>query len=123
MLDDVANGLRAFGDLVDAEYGRRAGERADEALNRTLEIVRETRAVLTELMLLDVDPREQAELWMLQGTVLAAVDQILVQLDLERPERSADPWLSRRGLPALRSGRSAGGNGGRGGRNRAPRAG
>ncbi len=109
VLDDVANGLRAFGDLVDAEYGRRAGERADEALNRTLETVRETRAVLTELMLLDVDPREQSELWMLQGTVLAAIDQVLVQLDLERPERSADPWLSRRGTPR----RWADGNDGR----------
>ncbi len=110
VLDDVANGLRSFGDLVDAEYGRRMAERADEALDRTLETVRETRAVLTELMLLEVDPREQTELWMLQGTVLAAIDQVLAQLDLERPERSTDPWLSRRGLPALRGGHSAGGN-------------
>src|SRR3954467_8472700 len=52
VLDDVADGLRAFGDLVDAEYGRRGSGRADELLERTLEVVRETRAVLTELMLL-----------------------------------------------------------------------
>jgi uncharacterized membrane protein YccC len=100
VLDDVADGLRSFGDLVDAEYGRRGTDRADDLLERTLEIVRETRAVLTELTLLDVDPREQTELWMLHGTVLAAVDLVVEQLDLEHAERSTEPWLSRR-VPVL----------------------
>ncbi|WP_210509133.1 aromatic acid exporter family protein [Naasia sp. SYSU D00057] len=108
VLDDVADGLRAFGDLVDAEYGRRGANRADDLLERTLEIVRETRAVLTELMLLDVDPREQTELWMLHGSVLAALDHVIAQLDLERTERSTEPWLSRR-IPALRTARGPGG--------------
>ncbi|BDZ44505.1 FUSC family protein [Naasia aerilata] len=103
VLDDVAGGLRAFGDLIDAEYGRGASDRADEALARTLEIVSETRAVLTELMLLEVDPREQTELWMLQGSVLAALDQVVAQLDLENTERSAEPWLTRSGIAALRT--------------------
>ena len=35
----------------------------------------------TELLLLEVDPREQPDLWMLQGSVLAAVDHVLTQLD------------------------------------------
>lgn len=104
VLDDVADGLRAFGDLVDAEYGRGNPERADEALARMLEGGRETRAVLTELMLLEVDPRAQTELWMLQGSVLAAIDQVIAQLDLEHTERSTEPWLSRRGIPILVSG-------------------
>ncbi|WP_459282654.1 FUSC family protein [Arthrobacter sp. TMN-37] len=100
VLDDLANGLRAFGDLVEAEYGSGMGERADEALAHMLESVRETRAVLTELMLLDVDPREQRELWMLQGSVLAAIDHAVSQLDLEHSERSTKPWLSRIEIPA-----------------------
>ncbi|MCU1570794.1 MAG: hypothetical protein JWR33_1535 [Naasia sp.] len=103
VLNDVANGLRAFGDLVEAEYGRNRGERAEEAFGRLLEIVRETRAVLTELTLLDVDPREQTQLWMLHGSVLAAIDHLVSQLDLEHAERSTEPWLSRRGIPTLRS--------------------
>jgi hypothetical protein len=40
--------------------------------------------VLTELTLLDLDPRERPDLWMLQGSVLASVDHVLEQLDLER---------------------------------------
>ncbi len=99
VLDDLANGLRAFGDLVEAEYGSGRGDRADEALEHMLESVRETRAVLTELMLLDVDPREQKELWMLQGSVLAAIDHAVSQLDLERSERSTKPWLQRIEIP------------------------
>ena len=94
MLDDVANALRAFGDLINAEYGRNVDD-VDELLTRTLDLVHETRAVLTELVLLDVDPRQQADLWMLQSSVLAAVEQVLQQLDLEQSERSSEAWLDR----------------------------
>jgi hypothetical protein len=100
VLDDLADGLRALGDLVEAEYGAGTSGGADEAMARTREAVQETRAVLTELMLLSVDPREHADLWMLQGSVLAAVDRVLVQLDLEHTERSTEAWLARR-LPFL----------------------
>ncbi len=102
VLDDLADGLRAFGDLVDAEYGAGASGSADPALARTLDSVQETRAMLTELMLLVADPREDRRLWMLQGSVLAAVDQVLQQLDPARTERSEEPWLRRR-MPALAS--------------------
>ena len=94
VLDDVANALRAFGDLINAEYGRNVDD-VDELLTRTLDLVHETRAVLTELVLLDVDPRQQADLWMLQSSVLAAVEQVLQQLDLEQSERSSEAWLDR----------------------------
>ena len=95
VLDDVADAVRGFGDLVAAEFGGGDVRRVDEVLEKTLDIVRETRAVLTELVLLDVDPREQTDLWMLQGSVLAAVEQVLLQLDLEQGERRSAPWLNR----------------------------
>ncbi|HYI33073.1 MAG TPA: FUSC family protein [Glaciibacter sp.] len=111
VLDDLANALRAFGDLVEAEYGQGMGDRADEALERMLESVRETRAVLAELMLLDVDPRNQAELWMLQGSVLAAINHAVSQLDLENTERSTKAWLSRIEIPSPRIAWLPGGKG------------
>jgi uncharacterized membrane protein YccC len=104
-LDDVASGLRAFGDLVQAEYGRVRADRADEAFERTLNAVREARAVMTELTLLDVDPRHQTQLWLLHGSVLAAMEQVVAQLDVEHAERRTEPWLERRALPVLRVGR------------------
>jgi uncharacterized membrane protein YccC len=102
VLDDVATCLRAFGDLVQAEYGRVKAERADEAFERTLDAVREARAVLTELTLLDVDLRGRTELWLLHGSVLAAIEQVVLQLDVEHAERRTEPWLDRRALPLLR---------------------
>jgi hypothetical protein len=82
-LDDAATGLRSFGDLVRAEYD---GAEPDRILarERSLDAVREARAVLTELTLLDLDPRQRPDLWMLQGSVLASLDRVLEQLDLER---------------------------------------
>ena len=100
VLDYAADALRSFAELVDAEYGAGSVDRVDEAFDRTLDQVREGRAVLTELMFIDVDPREQTDLWMLQGSVLAAVDHVLRQLDLERAERRQEPWLTRRRMPA-----------------------
>ncbi|GAA1837768.1 aromatic acid exporter family protein [Microlunatus capsulatus] len=99
VLDDVADALRGFGDLVSAEFGGGNVDRVDALLSRTLDIVRETRAVLTELVLLDVDPRQQTGLWMLQGSVLAAVEEVLRQLDLEHIERRGAAWLQRRQGP------------------------
>lgn len=83
VLDASASGLRAFGDLVGAEYDGSEPDRV-RARERTLDAVGEARAVLTELTLLDLDPRHRPDLWMLQGSVLASVDHVLEQLDLER---------------------------------------
>ena len=99
VLNDLADAVRAFGDLVSAEYGRGNADEVDEVLRRNLDIVRETRSVLTELLLLEVDPLQHADLWMVRASVLAAVDQLLVQLDLERSGVTIEPWLSRR-LPS-----------------------
>jgi hypothetical protein len=101
LLDDLASGLRSFADVIDAEFGSGNVDRVEEATDRTVEIVREARAVVTELMLIDVDPRVQTDLWMLQGSVLAAVEHILRQLDLEHTERRAEAWLTRRAMPLI----------------------
>jgi hypothetical protein len=101
VLGDLAAGLRSFADLIDAEYGSAGAGRVEEALESTVEIVREARAVVTELVLIDVDPREQTDLWMLQGSVLAAVEHVLRQLDLEHTERRTEAWLSRRAAPLV----------------------
>ena len=101
VLDDLANGLRAFADVVTAEFGPGDADQVDAAIARSLDVVRETRAVLTELMMLDVDPRRHAELWLLHGSVLSAVDQILTHLDLEQAITRTDPWLTRHGLPTF----------------------
>ena len=101
VLDDLANALRAYADVVTAEFGPSDAQRVDDAIARSLDIVRETRAVLTELMMLDVDPRQHADLRLLHGSVLSAVDQILTNLDLEHAVGRTDPWLTRHGLPTL----------------------
>ena len=38
------------------------------------------------LMFLDTDPEHRVDVWLLQGSVLAAVDHVLQQLDFERPD-------------------------------------
>jgi hypothetical protein len=101
VLGDLAGGLRSFAELVDAEFGPGHPDRVAEALDETVEIVREARAVVTELMFIDVDPRTQTDLWMLQGSVLAAVDHVLRQLDLEHSERRTEAWLTRRAAPLI----------------------
>ena len=101
LLEILADGLRSFADVIDAEFGSANADRVEEATDQTVEIVREARAVVTELMLIDVDPRVQTELWMLQGSVLAAVEHILRQLDLEHTERRAEAWLTRRAMPLI----------------------
>ncbi len=101
VLDQLAESIRTFGDLVDAEFGGSTLDRIDELHLRSLDTIQETRAVITELALLDVDPRQQTELWMLQGSVLGAVEQVLVQLDPEQRERSTEAWLNRARLPVI----------------------
>jgi hypothetical protein len=122
VLDDVADAVRTFGDLVSAQFGGATLDRVEELRGRTADSVSETRAVLTELVLLDVDPRRQTPLWMLQGSVLAVVEQILLQLDPLSDALARGPipsaagtaaWLTRyrpTGPPGLtKAGRTASG--------------
>ena len=89
VLSDIADCLRAFGQLVLAESENREPE-AEQALGTSLEILRETRARLTELFL--SRPRDPVGMWLLRGSVLAAVEQVLLQLDLERRARQRGEW-------------------------------
>jgi aromatic acid exporter family member 1 len=99
ILDDVANGLRGLGDVLGAQPGQRSTTQPGLAADRLAEIVSESRAVLTELVLLDVDPRQNTDLWLVQGSMLSAVDQILAQLDLDVDEQPSAPRLRWTTLP------------------------
>lgn len=92
LLDSLASGVHEFGDLVAAD---RVDE-AEQALDRIREVVLETRARHTELVM--IDPMTDADSWMMQGSMLAAIDQIVRQLDLEHPEQATAAWNVRPGL-------------------------
>lgn len=95
VLDDLADCLRGFGELVRAEAEGNL-EEAERALATSLEILRETRAILSELLL--SRPSSDAGLWLLRGTILAAVEQVLVELDLERRVQQREEWQRRSAL-------------------------
>ncbi|GAB7190028.1 aromatic acid exporter family protein [Kineococcus sp. NUM-3379] len=84
VLTEVAACLQAFGALVEAETAGREAE-VEATLAESLEDAREARAILTELMF--VDPRAETSLWLLRGSVLAAVEHVLEPLDLENRAR------------------------------------
>ena len=89
VLHDVADCLRAFGHLVVAEAEDRK-EETEQALDQSLEILRETQAILTELIM--VDAQHNTASWLLHGSILAAVEQVLAQLDLESRARVHQAW-------------------------------
>jgi hypothetical protein len=104
VLSDIADCVRAFGQLVLAESEEREPE-AEKALATSLEMLRETRAILTELLI--SKPQDEVGMWMLRGSVLAAVEQVLLQLDLERRARvRAELHRSSRRAGAARAVRS-----------------
>ena len=84
VLAEMAAAVRRFGLLVEAEVTGREGE-AEHALDRSLDALREARAILTELMF--VDARSEPQLWLLRGSVLTAVAHVLAQLDVQERAR------------------------------------
>jgi hypothetical protein len=91
LLEDLADGLRAYGALVraDADAG---GVASDAALAEALDALRATRAHLTELLI--VDAGTSRDHWMLSGSLLADVDRVLRELDLEVRARQREQWRS-----------------------------
>jgi hypothetical protein len=89
VLHDTADCLRAFGSLVVAEAEGREQE-TERALAESLDILRETQAILTELIL--VKAHEDTSSWLLRGSILAAVQQVLSRLNLEDRARSHRRW-------------------------------
>ncbi len=88
VLSDVADCLRGFGRLVVAEADGRERQ-AEQELDGSLEVLRETQAVLAELLL---TTGQHSESWLLRGSTLVAVKQVLDQLDLEDRARARRAW-------------------------------
>lgn len=87
VLTDMGDAIEAFGTLIVAEAEDHEAQ-AQEALAQTLEILRETRAILTDLYF--VDGRENPAAWLLRGSVLAGVEGVLRHLDVEDRERQRE---------------------------------
>jgi hypothetical protein len=89
VLHDAADCIRAFGSLVLAEVEDRE-EEAERSLDESLDILSETQAVLTELM--TVDTQENKSSWLLRGSILAAVEHVVDELNLEDHARARQQW-------------------------------
>jgi hypothetical protein len=89
VLHDAADCIRAFGSLVIAEVQERE-EEAERHLDESLDILRETQAVLTQLLM--VDPQENKSSWLLRGSILAAVQHVLDELNLQDRARTRQQW-------------------------------
>jgi uncharacterized membrane protein YgaE (UPF0421/DUF939 family) len=80
LLVELGGGVAAFGQLVAPEVA--GPPREAVPLHIALEIAQTHRDVLAELML--VDARTDLELWHIQGSLLANVDRLLREIDLEK---------------------------------------
>ena len=89
VLHDAADCIRAFGSLVLAEVEEHE-EEAERSLDESLDILRETQVVLTELMM--VDTQENKSSWLLRGSILAAVAHVVDELNLEEHARARQQW-------------------------------
>jgi hypothetical protein len=92
LLGDLALVIRTFGSLVRVEAEEEGVLHPDE-LAAALDSVGEARARLTELLL--VDPRAEPHVWALHGALLASIERILRELDIQERlrerERSGTP--------------------------------
>lgn len=84
LLADIARAIRDFATLVRAE-GDEVGELHVAELEDALDAVREARVRLTELLL--VDPGDNVGLWQRRGALLAGVERVLAELDVEERRR------------------------------------
>ena len=89
VLDDLADSVTGFGDLVIAEAASRE-EEVEHRLDHTLDVLRETKAILAELI--TVQPGGDGSSWLLRGSILAAIEHVLAQLDLEERARARREW-------------------------------
>ena len=94
VLDYMSQGLDVFGHLIASDRV----EPAEQARDRLAEIISQTRSLLPGLAVTDTDAHADRYTLMLHGSVLASIDHILRQLDLEHPEEATSAWNTRRGL-------------------------
>ncbi|WP_148043423.1 hypothetical protein [Flexivirga caeni] len=88
-LHELAEAIRAFGSLVEAEFLQREGEVAHH-LAESVDRVREAQAVLAELMF--VEARAETSLWLLRGSIPSALATVAAQLDVEERSRRRREW-------------------------------
>ena len=88
VLREVGLTVAEFGALLEAEAG---GDVRDARVRyeATVATLRDTRARLTDLMLVD---SVQTDLWMMRGSILSAIDQMLQDLDATAHARRYDEW-------------------------------
>jgi hypothetical protein len=84
MMSDLAAAVRGFGTLVRAEVDR-AEEPHTADLAEALRAVGEARARLTELLM--VDARDAPGQWQSNGALLAGMQRVLAELDVEHRTR------------------------------------
>lgn len=98
LLGNVADSLEAFGALVEAEAEGAEAE-VEQQLAESLNVAREAGAILTDLLL--VDARTETSLWLLRGSILAAVEHVLNPLNLEDRARLRRQWKQRQRAQSL----------------------
>lgn len=87
LLRDLAAAVQAFGRLVRME-AETDSDPDDSVLATALDTVREARVRLTELLM--VNPQENSERWVLNGTLLANVERVLREIDIEDRTRQRE---------------------------------
>lgn len=96
LLRDLAAAVHAFGRLV-REEAEGGAEAQQAGLSEAVDTVRETRVRLTELLL--IDRRDDPGAWELHGTLLASVERMLREIDVEERARQREKrrraWESR----------------------------
>lgn len=89
VLDDLADCVDHFGELVVAEAEGRELD-VEWRLDHSLDVLRETQAILTELIMTQAESHQSS--WLLRGSILAAVGHVLDQLDIEERARVRRIW-------------------------------
>lgn len=80
LLEHVADSVDAFGAVVQAD-AEGAEDQVERTLAKSLDASREAKAILTDLLM--VDARSETSLWLLRGSILVAVEQIVDPLRLK----------------------------------------
>ncbi len=88
LMRQLAQVLRSFGAVARADG--EAGSGATLELAQALESLGQTRALVTELLL--VDPRADATQWQLHGSLLGGLGRVLAELDLDERQRRREQW-------------------------------
>jgi hypothetical protein len=95
LLRDLARAVVAYGRLVRADAERTSS--SDQELAAALSTVREADGRLTDLLV--IDPKADRQLWELNGAVLANLERILREIDIEergrQRERLREQWEHR----------------------------